>query len=290
MPLLSRLRNAQVNSGIARSLLSYYYKQGEIYTLPFGPLRGCRLRYDPQINYHAMLGLWELDNFRFLSKVLSDGKLVPPDAVVCDVGANIGLFSLWLARHCVPRGTVHAFEPAPETVATLRDTISINDARNVCVEPYACTDESGPVDFFIGFHHHVSSLDETWASGGQATATPIVVAGVTLDDFFFGDAARQPPAFIKFDIEGGAVHAVKGCIRCASETRPLFLVESHCPDEDASLSDLIVRHEYKAFRLTNRQWVVEPTKTHPNLDGVWGTLFLCPAERHAEVSRLLAGL
>ena len=287
MGVLLRVRNAQINSSVARSVLSYYYNDGEIYTLPFGPLRGCRLRYQGKINYHAMLGLWELDNFRFLTKVLLKGNLVARDAIVCDVGANIGMFSLWLARRCVPNGTVFAFEPAPDTRDILRDTVAINNVENVHVEPFACTDRPGSVEFFIGFHHHVSSLDEKWAASGQKPVTKIVVDGVTLDDFFYGDVQRRAPAFIKLDIEGGAVYALKGCDRCAGEARSFFLVESHNPAEDLSLSKLILRYDYKAFRITNQRWVADPTTTYPNPDGVWGTLFLCPVERYADVAILV---
>src|SRR4051794_32919611 len=114
MITLSRLRNAQVNSRLARVLLSWYYQSGSVYTIPLGALRGCKLRYQPAINYHAMLGWWELENLRFLKNALLAGGLVPKTAVVCAVGPNIGLYSLWLARHCVPQGRVIAFEAAPD--------------------------------------------------------------------------------------------------------------------------------------------------------------------------------
>lgn len=287
MGLISRFRAAQFNSGLVRSLLSHYYQDGQVYTVPLGPLRGVRIRYHPQINYHAMLGLWELDNFRLLHRVLVTGNFLAGNETTCDVGANIGLFSLWLSSYCVPRGTVHAFEAAPNTLETLRDTISLNARSNIDVAPYACSDRSGPVEFFVGYHHHVSSLDEDWAAGDAGgSATRITVDGITLDAFFY-EAGRPAPAFIKIDIEGGGVYALKGCIRCAEKARPLFLVESHTPAEDRAISSLITGFDYQAFRFTDRRWVNAPGETYPHPEGVWGSLLLCPGEHHARVAALL---
>lgn len=48
-----------------------------------------------------------------------DGIQLPPDAVVFDVGANIGLFSLAVRDRC-PDATVFAFEPSPAAAEALR--------------------------------------------------------------------------------------------------------------------------------------------------------------------------
>lgn len=44
---------------------------------------------------------------------------LPRIPVVFDVGANIGLFALWLRRHR-PHASIHCFEPAPEPFACLK--------------------------------------------------------------------------------------------------------------------------------------------------------------------------
>ncbi len=287
MTLFNQIRNAQVNSTLVRAMLRHCYAEGKVYTIPFGLLRGCKLRYHEKINYHAMLGLWELENFRFLANTLIAGGLLRRDAVACDVGANIGLFSLWLSRQCVPRGHVYAFEAAPDTFTTLQDTIKLNNAINVHLEPLACSDKCGSVEFFIGFHHHVSSLNAAWAAGEHGQTQKVVVDGITLDEFFYGAQSHPQPAFIKMDIEGGGVFALKGCERCVQQARPLFLIESHTPEEDRAISNLITRWDYAAFRLNNHQWVSAPKSVHPDPAGVWGTLFLCPVEKHSSVAKLV---
>lgn len=52
--------------------------------------------------------------------------VIPERGVIFDVGANIGLFSIWAARHYRP-ASIHAFEASPLTYTYLTDNI----ARNV---------------------------------------------------------------------------------------------------------------------------------------------------------------
>src|SRR5262249_19653362 len=49
---------------------------------------------------------------------LPAGLRLPPDALVLDIGANIGMFSLFVSR-LVPAGRVVAFEPGPDAYAAL---------------------------------------------------------------------------------------------------------------------------------------------------------------------------
>lgn len=274
---IRRLKYLQLNSSMARKLLALYYAQGRAYRIPFGQLRGTRLRYDNDINYHMMLGLWEPANLTLLKKVF-DHYWAEQDAplVVCDVGANVGFFTLWFARQVSDQGTVYAFEPAPVALARLREHLVLNRIPNVEVLPYACSDREGTIDFYVGFHHHSSSLDAQWANGSQSGAEKISVPTTTLDRFFV-EEGRPLPHLIKMDIEGGGTLALKGCRRLAAERRPLLLIESHTPAEDRAISDLILEQGYHAFRVTNMQWVTQPSKTHPHPDGVWGTLLLCPS-------------
>lgn len=112
------------------------------------------------------------------------------------------------------------------------------------------------------------------------------VLTTTLNDYVNSPQARSGPDFIKMDIEGGGSYALRGSDRCIAEKRPLFLIESHTPDEDRAISDLILRYPYDAYRLTNHRWVNAPDQTYPDPDGVWGTLLLWPAEKRDLADRV----
>ncbi|MFD3698351.1 amino acid adenylation domain-containing protein [Streptomyces sp. NPDC058646] len=55
------------------------------------------------------------------------GLTLPEDAIVFDVGAHIGFFSLFVARTC-PRSTVYAFEPIPDLFAMLSRNARLHGA------------------------------------------------------------------------------------------------------------------------------------------------------------------
>src|SRR5262249_7853955 len=108
---------------------------------------------------------------------------------------------------------------------------------------------------------------------------------VTLDSHF-GDQSAWPE-LIKMDIEGGGTFALPGAAKCFGEKRPFLLVESHTPEEDAAISRVLTGNDYTAYRFNTRAWVADRGSTHPNPEGVWGTLFACPAEKkQAVISRM----
>ncbi|MFF8827755.1 FkbM family methyltransferase [Streptomyces sp. NPDC015131] len=54
---------------------------------------------------------------------LPDGTTLPRDAVVFDVGANIGVYSLFVRAEC-PDAVIHAFEPLPPVFARLAENMA----------------------------------------------------------------------------------------------------------------------------------------------------------------------
>jgi hypothetical protein len=77
-------------------------------------------------------------------------KLIPAEAVVYDVGANIGYVSLLLARSAGEKGKVYAFEALPSNVDQLRRNVELNGmGARITVVPKAVTQVSGPVCFLV---------------------------------------------------------------------------------------------------------------------------------------------
>jgi FkbM family methyltransferase len=284
---LNQLRYGRFNSALLRKCLSCCFREGVAYRVRFGPIRGMKLYYDRSVNFHAILGLWDAEEYAFLSRVLTRGRFLQPRTVVADVGANLGIFSLWSTRLLQGRDhRVFAFEPAPDTLRRLRENVAINGLGSIDVVPAACADREGTTEFFVGFHHHVSSLLKEWAhSEASAHATSVTVPTTTLDAFFAKE--QESPDFIKMDIEGGGVFALRGCDRILSTKRPLLWVESHTPDEDRAISGTLAAHDYCAYRFTDRRPVTHPDTTHPDPDGVWGTLLLYPREQHRRIEEAL---
>lgn len=285
--LLEKIRYAKFNSYILRQCLSCWYKEGRDYRIPFGPLRGLKMHYDRTINYHAILGLWEKENFAVLSKVFVKSGLFGSAMTAYDVGADIGTYSLWCARTISRDGMVYAFEPSPQILPTLKKNIELNGFSNIGVIERACADRAGSAEFLVGAHHHTSGLHLSPHESASERTRMISVTTTTLDEFFCGSEPHQAPDIIKMDIEGGGVLALKGCAKSIDARRPFFIIESHDPGEDAAISAIVTSHEYDAFRITDHAWVKRSEATYPDPEGIWGSLLLCPHERFAQVARIL---
>src|SRR4051812_20372249 len=61
-----------------------------------------------------------------------------PGDIIVDVGAHVGMVSIWLALRN-PHVTVVAIEPDPANLSHLRANIAANDVDNIVVVPMALT-------------------------------------------------------------------------------------------------------------------------------------------------------
>lgn len=271
------------NSKVARKLLALYYRKGRTYKIPFGPLRGKKMVYDPGMVFHNILGLTDLNMFRALKKVFSVCPRLNGEGVAVDLGANRGVYSLWLAgTKCFKK--VYCFEPNPSLIGQLRTNAALNCFESIEVFPGACADRVGEMELFFGDNDFCSSLL------GKSNQTKILVKTTSLDDFFHGDSERakeRGPSFIKMDIEGGGIFALPGAVKCIERNRPLLCLESHSPEEDRTIGEVLRTFDYQAVRPSEREWVEDVDETAPNSRGVWGNLVACPTEQQDKIAEAL---
>ena len=83
----------------------------------------------------------EGDFFHFLS-------MIPEGALVLDIGANIGIMTAWLAKHC-KKGIVHAIEPIPENFETLTRICRHYNFANVRLHQFALGAEEGQLEMVM---------------------------------------------------------------------------------------------------------------------------------------------
>lgn len=284
MNTLRKLRNFEINSPVIRNWMSEnLYREGQVYVIPFGPLRGMKLIYTEEVDVHTMLGLWEFKNLLKLRKIIdallnNKGKIT-----VCDVGANLGLYSLWFSKVLKQVGEIYAFEPIPDIAIKLKKNIDINDLTNIHVVESACGDKDGVMEFYLGSHFQRSSFDAEWAGD----ATQKLMINVRSLDSFFSNPEMTPPSFIKMDIEGGATRALPGCRLLTEKYRPIYLIESHHPSEDEAIGAFMREHRYQGYRVTNEQWISDLKTVYPDPNGVWGTIITYPHEINEWISKVL---
>jgi FkbM family methyltransferase len=68
------------------------------------------------------------------------------DGALTDVGANLGIVSIILARRFSSR-LVHSFEPNPTTFSSLQKNAKLNGCHNICLQNIVIADRDGEIAF-----------------------------------------------------------------------------------------------------------------------------------------------
>lgn len=156
------------------------------------------------------LGIYEEDH------QLAMKRMVRPGEVAYDVGANVGFYTLALARLVGANGRVYAFEPDARNADLLRQHVLMNRLSNVTIVQAAVGDRPGLVPF--GGANEQSRV---------VAESHYLVPSITLDDFV---AAGHPlPSFLKMDVEGAECDALAGASTILSKGDASWMVATHAP-------------------------------------------------------------
>jgi FkbM family methyltransferase len=155
-------------------------------------------------------------------------NLIKKGDVVFDIGANRGYYTL-LFSHLVNRtGQVHAFEPVPPTFGKLSiKTTAGKRFNNVCLNCVAVGDITHTVELYMpGADDGQASLtvhtSGSWKNAGVITT--FNCESIRLDDYcVFKEITRLN--FIKCDIEGAELLALKGASKTIAGYKPIIYLE-----------------------------------------------------------------
>ena len=84
---------------------------------------------------------WEIEDIFFKLAYLPKPLTIRSDDVVIDIGANVGVFSIFAAKHT--RNKVYAFEPFPDNCDIFTHVVTINHLSNVILQQVAVSDCTG---------------------------------------------------------------------------------------------------------------------------------------------------
>ncbi len=151
---------------------------------------------------------------------------VKPGMVCCDLGANIGYFTLLMSKLAGSGGLVFAFEPFPKNFALLKKSIAENRVDNIRAMPYAVHEKESVGRLFYDRSTQSNYVGMFVAEPSSPACTEafdgVEIRKVRLDDVVPADCRV---GCIKMDIEGSEMYAVKGMSRILQRDRPLVFFE-----------------------------------------------------------------
>ncbi len=220
--------------------------------------------HDISIAPHLILdGVWE----EWTEAVLRE--LVAPGMTIFEAGANVGYFTLVMARAAGATGSVHSFECDPDLAMLARDNIEINGLhRNAHIVQKAAGERAGSVTFYRTDRHRgggsiVQGLEQI-PHNATDQRSALEVDMTTFDDF--ADELGRTPDFIKLDAEGAEPAILRGATRLLDGERPLTIVMEFFPrfvrdagDDPAALLRTLGEKGFEMSVIDERQRRVVPT-------------------------------
>jgi FkbM family methyltransferase len=195
-----------------------------------GPLRGKKWIKGAGPNAY-WVGTYEVARLRALANAVIQG------AVVYDVGANVGIYSLLASLRAGPSGQVYAFEPLERNLLYLRRHLTLNNVGNCVILEMAVCNREGTRLFSVA----------SWSSSMAHLSTDgeLSVPSTTLDSCIYGERRLRPPDILKIDVEGAEMEVLEGASRVLAEFHPTVFLEIHGTQLHAECSASLLAKGYR---------------------------------------------
>lgn len=170
--------------------------------------------------YYALRGLPEPGMTRLFA------SFIQPGMVVVDIGAHIGIYTLFALRQLSGHGRLYSFEPTPKTFALLHDNVQVNgflESGVVRLDHRAISDHAGTANFtaYPNNSGHNSLFSDS--TPGES----LTVETITLD---LALADEPKIDVIKIDAEGSEPFVLRGMVQILARNPGLRIFVEFAPE------------------------------------------------------------
>lgn len=220
------------------------------------------VRANEDVGKAILLKRFETDELKYLSVNL------PNNAVVLDIGANTGFFSLMLAAMS-NSNHVHSFDPIKINTNLLTVSKDINKLNNITINQTCVGDRDGVVEFSVASDSAYSSIID---SGRKAELEKAIYPICKLDTYIEKKNIEKID-FIKLDVEGAEKLVLLGANNIFKEInlRPKLLMielfDLNLKQFGTSIKEVInimMLHKYNPYILQNTELVKFDYSLHAN--------------------------
>ena len=149
-----------------------------------------------------------------------------PGSVAVDVGANLGEWTLPLARAVGAAGRVLAIEPAPRSAAALEATLAANGLRQAEIICCAIGDHDGRVEFAVPVVTSARIDTGTARIGPAGTGHESVQVTLRSLDSLAAERSLDRLDLLKIDVEGHERQVLDGAVGIIGRCRPVLVIET----------------------------------------------------------------
>ncbi len=200
----------------------------------------------------------EKDFFHFL-------KLIPSNTTILDIGANIGIMTVHLAKN-IKNSTVISFEPMPNNIKAFKKVINYFKLKNVSLFEIALGNSEGEVEMVMpvvsnvrmqGLSHVVHETI-TEFNEGVKLKVPLKM----LDKISELTNSTQAISAIKIDVENFEFFVLEGGKELIKKHQPVIYAELWDNENRYSCFQLLTSLGYQTFVVINNQLVLFDANIH----------------------------
>ncbi|MDQ5956277.1 MAG: FkbM family methyltransferase [Candidatus Rhabdochlamydia sp.] len=148
-------------------------------------------------------------------------NLLKKNAVILDIGANIGWYSLLFSKR-LPQSKIYAFEPIQDTYKNLVTNINLNKSNNIFSFNLGLSEKKGFLPYYYFPEGSVLASEKNLINCPKAK--PITCQVDTLDTFVSTQRLDRLD-LIKCDVEGAELSVIKGGLDAIKQFLPILFVE-----------------------------------------------------------------
>jgi len=182
---------------------------------------------------------YELDETEYICSEIDEGLFI-------DIGANVGRYTIMVARKLKGHGEVIAIEPEPNNFAALVKNIELNHLTNISVVNAACIADDQDIKLFLNPHD----------TGGHSVTHSVsdaylVVKGLKLDTILHNLGHRNV-RWVKIDVEGATPQVLKGSTETLASSKNIqILFEHYNNDHFEQCSEILTKYGLEIRPLTS---------------------------------------
>ena len=168
----------------------------------------------------ALTHVWLIEEYK------KENFEIKPNDVVIDVGAHIGLFTIYASQFCT-NGKIYSFEPVIENYQLLLENIQLNNLNYVTSFNQAVSNSDDSIDLFL-------NSDESGHSMFSKSSESIKINSTSLQNFFDENKIDHCD-FIKLDCEGAEYEIIRNLPVEYFQKINKFVIEYHMADTHPEL-------------------------------------------------------
>ena len=195
-------------------------------------------------NFIGTYGFWELHLFEIYS------KFITPESIIIDAGANIGFHTIQFAKL---GKLVYAFEPQSLIFNILSSNIMLNELSPK-IKQYRLGLSDKKLRLYMESEEQHIQSNNMHNLGGRGVTKKITGTTEQIDLIKFDDEFKNIDKvdFIKMDIQGSELYALKGMENLILRDKPWMLLENYDNDNDKEALNYILSLGYTLYRpMTN---------------------------------------